>query len=99
MAEWRFNLNLRVICTVVALAFGASSAVRAQDVNPANSVVWKKVHASMFGNAPMEAADAVVKLDTPKRAEDAAIVPLAIRAGFPQTKDRYIEKILSLIHI
>ena len=36
-------------------------------------------------------------LDTPKRAEDAAIVPLAIRAGFPQTKNRYIERVWLMI--
>src|SRR5450432_559274 len=81
----------------MALAFTATGTVRAQDVNPADSVVWKKVHASMFANAPMEAADAVVRLDTPKRAEDAAIVPLAIRAQFPQTRERYIEKIWLII--
>jgi sulfur-oxidizing protein SoxY len=71
--------------------------VHGQDAGPADSVVWKKVHASVFGNARLEAADGVVTLDTPKRAEDAAIVPLAIRAGFPQTKDRYIEKIWLII--
>ena len=54
-----------------------------QDASPADSAVWKKVHASVFGNAPLEAADNVVTLDTPKRAEDAAIVPLAIRRAVP----------------
>ena len=76
-------MNFRFICAVVAVAFAAAGTARAQDVNPADSVVWKKVHASVFGNAPLEAADAVVRLDTPKRAEDAAIVPLVIRAQFP----------------
>jgi sulfur-oxidizing protein SoxY len=90
-------LDLRLICAVVALAFAATGTVRAQDVNPADSVVWKKVHASLFGNAPMEAADSVVRLDTPKRAEDAAIVPLAIRAQFPQTRERFIERIWLII--
>jgi len=90
-------LDLRFLCVMVALAFIAAGTARAQDANPADSVVWKKVHASVFANAPLEAADTVVKLDTPKRAEDAAIVPLAIRAQFPQTRERYIEKIWLII--
>ena len=90
-------MDLRLLCGTLALAIAAAGAARAQDANPADSVVWKKVHASVFGNAPLEAADTVVKLDTPKRAEDAAIVPLAIRAQFPQSRERYIEKIWLVI--
>ena len=37
--------------------------------DPADSAVWKKVHESVFANAPIAAADGVVTLDTPKRAE------------------------------
>ena len=87
----------RFLCFTLALAFAAVGLARAEDANPADGVVWKKVHASVFGNAPLEAADAVVRLDTPKRAEDAAVVPLAIRAQFPQTRERYIEKIWLII--
>jgi len=90
-------LIFRFLCFTLALAFAAVGLARAEDANPADGVVWKKVHASVFGNAPLEAADAVVRLDTPKRAEDAAVVPLAIRAQFPQTRERYIEKIWLII--
>ena len=86
-----------LVCAILVLGLAAAGAAHAQDANPLDSVVWKKVHASVFGNAQIESADAVVVLDTPKRAEDAAIVPLAIRARFPQTKDRYIEKIWLII--
>jgi len=82
---------------VLALAFAASGTARGQDAGPADSAVWKKVHASVFAGAAIEAGDRVVALETPKRAEDAAIVPLAIRAQFPQTRDRYIEKIWLII--
>jgi sulfur-oxidizing protein SoxY len=82
---------------ILALGIAAAGAARGQEVNPADSVVWKKVHASVFGNASLEAADNVVTLETPKRAADAAIVPLAIHAQFPQTKERYIEKIWLVI--
>ncbi len=82
---------------ILILGFAALGAARGQDASPADGAVWKKVHASVFGNAPLGAADNVLTLDTPKRAEDAAVVPLAIRAQFPQTKDRYIEKIWLII--
>ena len=87
----------RLACVILALGVAAAGAARGQDARPADSAVWKKVHASMFGNAVLEAADGVVTLDTPKRAEDAAIVPLAIRAQFPQTKERHIETIWLVI--
>ena len=87
----------RLACVILALGVAAAGAAQGQDASPADSAVWKKVHASMFGNASLEAADGVVTLDTPKRAEDAAIVPLAIRAQFPQTKERHIETIWLVI--
>ena len=90
-------MDFRFIVALVALVFAAGGTARAQETGPADSAVWKKVHASVFGSAELEAADAVIVLDTPKRAEDAAIVPLAIRARFPQAKDRYIERIWLII--
>jgi sulfur-oxidizing protein SoxY len=86
-------MTCRVVCLMFALGFAVAGAARGQDANPADSVVWKKVYASVFENAPIEPADNVITLDTPNRAEDAAIVPLAIRAQFPQTTDRHIDKI------
>ena len=90
-------MTARLACVILALGVACTGAARGQDAGPADSAVWKKVHASMFGNAILEAADGVVTLDTPKRAEDAAIVPLAIRAQFPQTKERHIETIWLVI--
>ena len=86
-----------LICLLWALGFLGAGEARGQDARPADSAIWTKVHASVFGNAPLEAADQVVTLDTPSRAEDAAIVPLAIRAQFPQTKERYIETVWLII--
>ena len=90
-------MTQRVIWLILALGLAVPGAARGQDASPADSPVWAKVHASLFGNAPLAPADGVVTLDTPKRAEDAAIVPLAIRAQFPQTKERQIETIWLII--
>ena len=88
-------MTRRVVWLVLALGF--AGAARAQDAGPADSPIWAKVHASLFANATLEPADGVVVLDTPKRAEDAAVVPLAIRAQIPQTKERRIETIWLII--
>jgi len=82
------------VVAVVALTAGPA---RAQDADPAESPVWKKVHESVFASAPIAPADGIVTLDTPKRAEDAAIVPVAIRSGIVQRSDRYIDTIWLII--
>ncbi len=87
----------RFFCFAVTLGLAAAGAARGQDADPAASAVWKKVHASVFAGAPIDAADNVLTLDTPKRAEDAAIVPIAIRAQLPQTNERFIETIWLIV--
>ena len=82
---------------VVAVVALTANAARAQDADPAESAVWKKVHESVFANAPIAPADGIVTLDTPKRAEDAAIVPVAIRSGIAQRNDRYIDTIWLIV--
>src|SRR5438105_2414510 len=91
-------MSCRSICIVLGIGLVAvTSGAWAQDANPADSDAWKKVHASVFGVAPLAAGDGVVALDTPPRAADAAIVPVAIRAQFPQTERRLIEKIWLIV--
>jgi sulfur-oxidizing protein SoxY len=89
--SWRF---LGVVWFLLSAAAGAA---RADDPNPADSAIWQKVHASIFASAAIAAAADVVTLDTPKRAEDAAIVPIAIRSQFPQSRQRYIETIWLIV--
>jgi sulfur-oxidizing protein SoxY len=38
-------------------------------------------------------SDDLIRLEAPQRAENAAIVPISIKAGIPQTEDRYIRTI------
>jgi sulfur-oxidizing protein SoxY len=79
---------------VLSMACGAAAA---QVPAAADSAMWKKVHASLFAGAPIEPADGVVTLATPQRAEDAAIVPIAIRAQFAQQRERFIDTIWLLV--
>ena len=92
MSSFRTNGTAnRLLLAVVAL--GLSLGAFAQAPDPDASAVWQKVRQSFFGASVLESADNVITLETPKRAEDAAIVPIAIRAAFPQTRARAIETI------
>ena len=50
-----------------------------------------------FGDRPITQSDDLIVLDVPKRAKDAAIVPVSITARIPQTDERYIETIYLII--
>jgi len=91
-------------CASVCLARAASalvlctgSLVYAQEAPPEASAIWQKVHASVFAGAPIDTAAGVITLDTPQRAEDAAIVPVAIRSQFAQTPTHSVEKIWLIV--
>jgi sulfur-oxidizing protein SoxY len=90
-------MNFRILCAVLALWLAIPADSWGQDSDPEASVVWQKLRADLFAGSPIAAGDNVVTLETPKRAEDAAVVPVAIRAQFPQTSDRYIQKLWLII--
>lgn len=79
------------------LTNGALAEIKTGD-NPDASPVWQKVRASLFQSRPIaQATDDVITLETPVRAEDAAIVPIAIKTRFEQTPKRYISKVYLVI--
>ena len=60
--------------------------------------VWHNgLKQSHFGDRTIIESENVVSLQAPKRAEDAAAVPLRINARIPQTEDLYIRKIYLII--
>lgn len=73
------------------------SLARAQDIDPEASEIWQKVRPDLFGAAKLQPADGVITLEAPARAQDAAVVPIAIRAAFPQSPGRYIDKVWLLV--
>ncbi|HKX40599.1 MAG TPA: quinoprotein dehydrogenase-associated SoxYZ-like carrier [Burkholderiaceae bacterium] len=78
-------------------ARGARAAAQASD-NPDASEIWRKVRASLFENRPIaNAGDDALLLDAPVRAEDAAVVPIAMRARLPHTASSYVEKLYLVI--
>jgi sulfur-oxidizing protein SoxY len=88
---------LRNLSAGIAVGLTLAGAGWAQDVSPEASPIWQKVREDLFAGMPIKSGDNVIVLETPKRAEDAAVVPIAIRAQFPQAANRYIEKVWLII--
>lgn len=47
----------------------------------------------LFGDRPIAEDDGVILLDAPKRAQDAAIVPITVRALIAQTPERFVRTV------
>jgi sulfur-oxidizing protein SoxY len=59
---------------------------------------WSGIRSNLFGDRPIaEDAGKLLKLETPVRAEDAAIVPVSIKTLVPQTPGNYIKKVYLVI--
>jgi sulfur-oxidizing protein SoxY len=79
------------------LASPVQAQIKSGD-DPEASEIWQKVRQSLFDSRPISTDSAgVIELDTPLRAEDAAVVPIAIRTGFPQSAGRYIDRLYLVI--
>jgi sulfur-oxidizing protein SoxY len=76
------------------LALLPTAQAAAPDDDPNQVAAWRDFRQGTFKDRPIDThADTVIKLDVPARAADAAIVPIAIEAQFPQTPTHYIKKI------
>jgi sulfur-oxidizing protein SoxY len=84
---------IRILCRALMVCIAAAGTAHGQDLDPEASPIWQKVRAELFAAAQIAPGDGVVTLEAPARAQDAATVPITIRAQFPQTADRYIDKI------
>ncbi len=83
--RWRQGTALAWL-VVVPFVAGQGHATAEQDA------LWDKgLKTSFFGDRPIVESDELIVLDAPKRAENAAVVPVAISARIPQTAERYIK--------
>lgn len=85
------NILVRSCCMVfivTALLPGFASATTVEE-----DMAWTGgLKSSYFGDREIQSDD-VIALEAPQRAENAAIVPVSIKAGIPQTEDLYIRTI------
>lgn len=90
------TLTRRMLLGLAALGLYAGPASSADD--NADNERWQAVRKSLFANRPIsEDARGIVELDTPVRAADAAVVPIAIRTQLVQSPARYIRKLWLVI--
>jgi sulfur-oxidizing protein SoxY len=62
-----------------------------------DSVWLGGLRATYFSDRPIVQSDDVIELEAPERAENAAVVPIRIKAKIPQTDERYIKTITLII--
>jgi len=62
----------------VVMAGGASAPAAAETANPPASKIWDGLKPDVFGDRAIKLDTGLIKLDAPKRAQDAALVPIDI---------------------
>lgn len=86
-----------LIALFATLALNGAYAAQPGD-DPGKEAHWLDFKEGMFKGRPVDAqGDAVIKLEAPARAADAAVVPISITAQFPQTPAHFIRKIYLFI--
>jgi sulfur-oxidizing protein SoxY len=58
---------------------------------------WPDIRDALFGQRAIAENDGIISVEAPKRAYDAAIVPVTVHAAIPQTADRYIKSVHLII--
>jgi len=90
-----------MICLMLSVVSMPFSAVAATDTQTASDSAsdsgddarWNELKPNMFGDRSIADGADVISMEAPRRAHDAAVVPITVSARFPQTKDLYIEKL------
>ena len=85
------------LAAVVAIAFGAVTARAAFAAEAASDDPWPGLVQDVFNGRPIEDGNSLLALDVPYRAEDAAIVPLTVRATLPPGDARRVTAITLVI--
>lgn len=94
MRPLRFTPGLTLV-----LALTLTGLAQAADTAPdPDTEIWRKVKSALFGDRPVSTdAAAVIQLEAPARAEDAATVPIALKTRLPQRPERYIQRVYLII--
>ncbi len=83
----------RTLIIMLALVAASSAGARADE----SEKTWVSLKPDVFGDRAIVDGAAVISLEAPVRAEDAAITPIDIVAKAPQTADKYIKTITLII--
>jgi sulfur-oxidizing protein SoxY len=87
-----------LLCSLVGFPTAALAASPASDPPDPETAIWGKLKRSLFDNRPVSSgANGIVELLVPARADDGAVVPIAIRSKLAQTPGRYIRRIYLIV--
>jgi sulfur-oxidizing protein SoxY len=90
----RRYLQLLLILMSGFLLIASGTVLAAADKEP----IWPSLKTAYFGDKPIrDNADDLLVLEAPKRAEDAAIVPISVKSLVPQSADKYIKNLHVII--
>src|ERR1700688_4269432 len=94
---------MRTICLSVMIALGlaAASGVRAEEAAPTSTQpseeTWNSIKGDIFKDRPILDGSGLVVLDAPRRAEDAAVVPIGMRVNFAPDDKRTLQSLTLVI--
>lgn len=83
-----------LLCACAALWLLPAAAA---DEPSSDTEVWQGVRATVFAGREIVESNEVIEIEAPFRAEDAAVVPVALRARIDQTPERHIRKLWLII--
>jgi sulfur-oxidizing protein SoxY len=85
------SLAVAVVSTLLVVPPGHATTIE-------EDMLWTGgLRQAYFGDRPIRQSDELIVLEAPKRAEDAAIVPISITAQIPQTDEQFIRTIYLFI--
>lgn len=87
---------MRLIAPVLALVTALLAAQQPALAN-AEQARWQALREQFFPGREIADGASIIELDTPYRANDAAIVPISMRATFPQSESRFVKTITLII--
>jgi sulfur-oxidizing protein SoxY len=85
-----------VLCVASMVAVPGATALAADSTDmdaakdPGRAARWKQIAEQIFGDRKIEPTETLIKLDAPKRAEDAALVPVTLSTEMDNIKSVYL---------
>lgn len=73
------------------LSFSGGVHANAEDAR------WEALRTQLYADRAIADGKGVIEMEAPYRAHDAAVVPIDIRAAFPQSAERYVKTVTLLI--
>jgi sulfur-oxidizing protein SoxY len=90
--SWVWNTCVLISLLIVYWCFSSGTVWATESENR-----WFQIKTSLIGDKSIQSGEEILRLETPIRAMDAAIVPITIESKLQQTPERYIKKLYVVI--